>query len=117
MYDRCQWLTIDLSCSGFIAGNCCARRQVLWKRSKKAESSTVGPGAGTSQNRSENRCQTEGTKDITTKKNVLIEYVLAKNKNKNIIAPTWAWEVRPRTKLLMLRLELPQYLRNAGFIY
>lgn len=46
-------LTIDFSCSGFMAGNCCARRQVLWKRSKKAVSRADGSLAGTSQNRSE----------------------------------------------------------------
>lgn len=75
MYNRCQYLTIDLSCSGFIAGNCCARRQELWKRSKKAEISTDGPEAGTSQNRSENRCQTDRTKDMTTIEKVLIEFI------------------------------------------
>lgn len=114
MYNRILCLTIDLSCSGFMAGNCCARRQVLWKRSKKPESSTDGPEAGTSQNRSENRCKTDGTKDMTKIKKVLIACTLSK---KDIISPTWAWEVRPRTKLLMLRLKLPQYLCNAGLIY
>lgn len=46
-------LTIDFSCSGFMAGSCCARRQALLKRSKKAVSSAEGSQAGTSQNRSE----------------------------------------------------------------
>lgn len=31
-------------------------------------------------------------------------------------ALTWAGKVRPSTKLLMLRLKLPRYLCNAGFI-
>lgn len=46
-------LTIDFSCSGFMAGSCCERRQALWKRSKKAVRSADGSQAGTSQNRSE----------------------------------------------------------------
>ena len=44
---------MDFSCSGFMAGSCCARRQALWKRSKKAVRSAEGSQAGTSQNRSE----------------------------------------------------------------
>lgn len=49
----CRFLTMDFSCSGFMAGSCCARRQALWKRSKKAVKRTDGSQAGTSQNLSE----------------------------------------------------------------
>lgn len=35
-----------------MAGNCCARRQALWKRSKSALRSIEGSEAGTNQNRS-----------------------------------------------------------------
>ena len=44
--------TMDFSCSGLMAGSWCARRQSLWKRSKKAARRVDGSEAGTSQNRS-----------------------------------------------------------------
>lgn len=111
--------TIDFSCSGFIAGSCCARRQALWKRSKKAARSVDGSQAGTSQKRSE--IKATFTMIITwTKKKIKVYsrqitfadiYVLCK-----MLAPTWTWKVRPRTKLFMLCLKLPWYLCNAAFI-
>lgn len=46
--------------------------------------------------------------DKETEQNMALnekEFIECLQANKtNRIAPTWAWEVRPRTKLLMLRL-------------
>lgn len=47
-----QHFTMNFSCSSFMAGNCCARRQALWKRSKSALRSVEGSEAGTNQSRS-----------------------------------------------------------------
>lgn len=115
-----RFLTMDFSCSGFMAGSCCASRQALWKRSKKAVRSADGSQAGTSQNRSEMIAPSISKVKILTQLkwhfHVKVHFHRIPPLYKNV-ALTWTWKVRPRTKLLMLCLKLTWYFCNAGFIY